>query len=70
MAFNVGDLVCVCDAHALRNSQQPGRIKQVLPNRYSVPDLQEYVVEFPQERSQRFQFCLYRESELRGLASD
>jgi hypothetical protein len=70
MPFNVGDLVCVCDANALRNSQQRGRIKQVLPNRYSVQDLQEYVVEFPEERSRRFQFCLYRESELRVFTSD
>ena len=52
------------------NARQLGRIKQVLPKRHSVQDLQEYVVEFRHERLQRFQFFLYREFELRGLTSD
>jgi hypothetical protein len=70
MPFNVGDVVSICATNALRNNRQLGRIKQVLPKRHSVQDLQEYVVEFRHERLQRFQFFLYREFELRGLTSD
>jgi hypothetical protein len=70
MPFNVGDIVCVCAGKPVRNSQQLGRVEQVLPNRHAVQDLQEYVVEFPQERKRRFQFCLYREFELRQSTSD
>jgi hypothetical protein len=69
MPFNVGDTVFVAAPHAPQCSQA-GRIEQVLPSRNSLVDFQEYVVEFPLERSRRLQFRLYREFELRGSKRD
>src|SRR5216684_3905621 len=64
MPFSVGDVVCVSVRDVVRNGQLV-RIERVLPKRHSVQDFQEYIVEFPQEVSERFRFCLYREFELR-----
>lgn len=69
MPFNVGDPVFVSVLNAPQHSRA-GRIEQVLPNRSSLQDFQEYVVEFPLERSRRFQFRLYREFELRASKPD
>jgi len=63
MAFNVGDVVQICNADA-RRSGKVARIEWVLPNRLSQQDFQEYVVEFPNDLD-RFRFCVYREYELR-----
>ena len=65
MPFNVGDPVVVAALNASQHSPR-GRIEQVLPNRTTLQDFQEYVVEFPLERSRRLQFRLYREFELRA----
>ena len=69
MAFNVGDVVYILAPESLRKGKV-ARIEHVLPKRHSVQDFQEYVVEFPEEKSQKFQYCLYRECELRVLNSD
>ena len=64
MPYSVGDFVHVCTPDVVRCGQI-GRIEQVLPKRLSQQDFQEYVVEFLNEDSERFRFCLYREFELR-----
>ena len=64
MPFTVGAIVCVYTADVIRRGHL-GRIEQILPKRISQQDLQEYVVEFLDEDSERFRFCLYREFELR-----
>ena len=61
MAFDVGDVVRVQN----NVSGQYGRIRRVLPRKLSVQDFQEYIVEFTSFRSERFQFGLCREFELR-----
>ena len=67
MAFNVGDIVTVQVPDAVRRGRV-ARIERVLPKQHSVQDFQEYIVDFPNERSERFRFCLYREFELRRCA--
>ena len=64
MPFNVGDVVRICNADAMRRGKRV-RIEGILPKRLSEQDFQEYVVEFPNAVSERFRFCLYREFELR-----
>ena len=64
MPFNVGDVVQICNADALRRGKR-GRIEGILPKRLSQQDFQEYVVEFPNASHERFRYCLYREFELR-----
>ena len=64
MPFNVGDAVYVWAPDVIRHGQLV-RIMQVLPKRLSQQDFQEYVIEFLNEASERFRFCLYREFELR-----
>ncbi len=68
MPFNVGDIVCVSSADAIRRGQLV-RIEQVLPKKLSVQDFQEYVVEFPDAVSEQFRYCLYREFELANPAA-
>jgi hypothetical protein len=63
MPFNVGDVVRICTADAIRRDTR-ARIKGVLPKRLSEQDFQEYVVEFPNVNPERFRFCMYREFEL------
>jgi hypothetical protein len=58
MPFHVGDVVRVENANALRPAI--ARVQQVLPQTLSVPDFQEYVVEYVQ-----FRFGLCREFEMR-----
>jgi len=65
MAFNVGDEVRICNAADAIRRNSRARITGVLPKRLSEPDFQEYVVEFPNVRPERFRFCMYREFELR-----
>jgi len=64
MAFNVGDVVQICNADAIRSGKTV-RIEWILPKRLSQEDFQEYVVEFPDAKPERFRFCVYREFELR-----
>ena len=64
MPFNVGDVVHICNADAIRRGKRV-RIEGVLPKRLSEQDFQEYVVEFSNAPSERFRFCVYREFELR-----
>jgi hypothetical protein len=66
MSFRVGDSVSVL----ARDSVRQGQIAQVLPNRHSVPDFQEYVVRFPNEQSRRLHLCLCREFELRRISQE
>jgi hypothetical protein len=68
MAFNVGDVVQICNADAAR-SGTVARIEWVLPRRLAQQDFQEYIVELPDAKSDRFRFCVYREFELRRAAS-
>jgi hypothetical protein len=63
MSFNVGDVVCVRNANAVRPAT--GRIQRILPQTLSVPDFQEYVVEYKNFHSERFRFGVCREFELR-----
>jgi hypothetical protein len=64
MAFNVGDVVRIRHANAVRPAK--ARIHQVLPRTLSVQDFQEYVVEYLAFRSERFRFGVCREFELRS----
>jgi hypothetical protein len=64
MAFNVGDVVQICNADSIRSGSL-ARIEWILPKRASQQDFQEYIVEFPGASSERFRFCVYREFELR-----
>ncbi len=65
MPFNVGDVVRICNADAIRRGTR-AMIKGVLPKRLSQQDFQEYIVEFSNVKPERFRFCLYREFELRS----
>jgi hypothetical protein len=66
MPFNVGDNVYILSTDAIRSGQL-ARIEQVLPKKLAVQDFQEYVVEFPDAKSEQFRFCLYREFELTSM---
>jgi hypothetical protein len=63
MPFNVGDVVRIRNANAVRPAF--ARIQQVLPRRVSVQDYQEYVVEYVDFCSERFHFGVCRECEMR-----
>ena len=63
MPFHVGDVVRIENVNALRPAI--ARVQQVLPQTLSVPDFQEYVVEYVHFRSERFRFGLCREFEMR-----
>ena len=63
MPFNIGDVVRVQNANALRPAF--ARIQEVRPRTLYVQDFQEYVVEYINFRSERFRFGLCREFELR-----
>ena len=63
MPFHVGDLVRIDNGNVLR--PPIARVQQVLPQTLSVPDFQEYVVEFVDFCSERFRFGLCREFEMR-----
>ena len=62
MPFNVGDTVRIKNTNIFRSGS--ARIQRVLPRTMSVPDFQEYVVEFIECRSDRFRFGLCREFEI------
>lgn len=63
MPFNIGDSVYVLSPGSIRRGRM-ARIEQILPKKLSVQDFQEYIVEFPDDTSEHFRFCLYREFEL------
>ena len=67
MPFNVGDVVRIRHANAVRPAC--ARIQRVLPRTLAVQDFQEYVVEYLNFRSERFRFGVCREFELRSDAA-
>ena len=68
MPFNIGDVVRVKNANAVRSPY--AKIQRVLPRTLSIQDFQEYVVEYLNCRSESFRFGLCRVFELGLEAGD